>query len=368
MKRDELNKYIYAFFILALGVFLFLGLKEFFNAFLGAIVFYTLFKGMMMYFTEKKKFNKSVAAGIIIVISFVIVVLPVTILFSVIFNKVGAIMQDPETLSHNIEKLTNRLQQLPLHISMNNIEEKLRTGITENVGTVLNSSLGILGSVLMMYFFLYFLLINSNDLEARIIEYLPFEKERIMIFGKELVGQTYSNALGVPMVCVAQGLFAYLSYRIAGVPEAGLWGILTGFASIIPLVGTAIIWVPVSLYLLADDRIWQGLFVAGYSIAIMTNVDNVIRMVVSKKIGDVHPVITVLGVIIGLKFFGLPGLVFGPLIISYFLILLRLYHTEYREGQGNHHQPLKDYLRKRHKQGPVTKPSFGQRIIMRFLK
>jgi len=61
----------------------------------------------------------------------------------------------------------------------------------------------------------------------------------------------------------------------------------------------------------------------------MSNVDNLIRMIISKKIGDVHPVITVLGVIFGLKYFGLPGLVFGPLLISYFIILLRLYYIEY---------------------------------------
>lgn len=187
----------------------------------------------------------------------------------------------------------------------------------------------ILGSVLMMYFFLFFLLINSGRMEASVVHYLPFRRSKIKMFGKELIDQTYSNAIGVPLVCIAQGFAAYLSYRIAHLPEAGLWGILTGFASIIPLVGTAIIWVPASVFLMADGETWQGVFVAAYSVIVMTNVDNLIRMIVSKKIGDVHPVITVLGVIFGLKYFGLPGLVFGPLLISYFIILLRLYYIEY---------------------------------------
>jgi predicted PurR-regulated permease PerM len=328
-----INKYLYAFFVILLGGVLFFGLKEFFNSFLGAIVFYTLFKNFNYYLTRRKKMKKSFAAVLIIIISFIIVVLPVGLLLTVIINKIAAIAEHPETITLFVHKITAKLNSLPFEVSTDNLAERAQTLITQNVGNVLNSSLLILGSVLMMYFFLFFLLINMNLMEASIVHYLPFKKSKIMLFGKELVDQTYSNAIGVPAVCIAQGIFAYVSYMIAGVPEAGLWGILTGFSSIIPLVGTAIIWVPVSVYLLADGQTWQGIFVAAYSIVIMSNVDNLIRMVVSKRIGDVHPVITVLGVIFGLKFFGLPGLVFGPLLISYFIILIKLYYLEYYRPQ-----------------------------------
>jgi len=328
-----INKYIAAFFILLLGVFLFLGLNQFFSSFLGALVFYTLFKNFMHYLTRKKKLKKTLAAVIIILISFIIVVLPVGLLFAVIFNKIAGIAQDPETIRLYTEKITRKLHELPFEVNTSNFAERVQLLITSNVGAVLNSGLLILGSVLMMYFFLFFLLVNIHRMEASIIHYLPFRRSKIQLFGKELVEQTYSNAIGVPVVCIAQGLFAYLSYRIAGVPEAGLWGILTGFASIIPLIGTGIIWIPVTLFLLADGRQWQGIFVAVYSVVIMGNIDNLIRMIVSKKIGDVHPIITVLGVIVGLKYFGLPGLVFGPLIISYFIILLKLFYLEFGKTQ-----------------------------------
>jgi predicted PurR-regulated permease PerM len=330
MQTEKLiNKYIYAFFILLLGIFLFLGVNEFFSSFLGAIVFYTLFKNFMYYLTRRRKLKKAFAAVIIIIISFIIVLLPIGILLSVLFNKIAAIIQEPEVITQYVHKITARLHTLPFKVSTDNMAEKAQQVIAQNVGNVLNSSLLILGSVLMMYFFLFFLLINMNRMEAYIIRFLPFKKAKIMVFGQELVDQTYSNAIGVPLVCLSQGLAAYLSYVIGSVPEAGLWGILTGFSSIVPLVGTAIIWVPVSAYLLADGHTWQGIFVTAYSIAIMANVDNLVRMAVSKKIGDVHPIITVLGVIVGLKYFGLPGLVFGPLIISYFLILIKLYYVAY---------------------------------------
>jgi predicted PurR-regulated permease PerM len=328
-QESLIQKYLFAFFILILGVFLFCGVNEFFAAFLGAVVFYVLFKNFMYKMAKHWRIHKSLAAVIIILISFIIVVLPVGFVIGMLLNKATAIADDPQQIKEFIDKLTSKLDSLPVKITTKNFGEKATAFVTEHIGDVLASSLNMLGSLLMMYFFLYFLLINTHSIEARIVYYLPFKKSKILLFGKELVDQTYSNAIGVPAVALAQGAFAYGAYLLAGVPEAGLWAILTGCASIIPLVGTAIIWLPVSVFLLADGKVWQGVFIILFSAVALANVDNLIRMVVSKRIGDVHPVVTVLGVILGLKFFGLPGLVFGPLLISYFLLLIKLFYIEY---------------------------------------
>jgi predicted PurR-regulated permease PerM len=176
---------------------------------------------------------------------------------------------------------------------------------------------------------MYFMLIKANTMEAAIIYFVPFDRHKIVLFGRELVVQTKSNAIGVPLIAVAQGLLAYLEYRICGLPEAAMWAILTGFASIIPIVGTAAIWMPISIFFFLSGQVWQGLLILTYGIAVIGTIDNIVRMMVSRKIGDVHPIITVLGVILGLKFFGLPGLVFGPLLISYFLLFVKLFYIEY---------------------------------------
>lgn len=332
--EDLIRKYLSAFFIFALGCFLFFGLKEFFAAFLGAIVFYVLFKDMMHKLSVKKKINRSLSAVIIIIITFIIVVLPFSILVGMIFNKATSLADNPEYVKHFIDGITRKLERLPFKVSTKNTGDQISTFITSHIGDVLNSSLNMLGSLLMMYFFLFFLLINTRSLEAKIVYYLPFKRAKIMLFGKELVDQTYSNAIGVPTVAIAQGLFAYGAYLITGVPEAGLWSILTGFASIIPLVGTAIIWLPVAIFHFAENEIWQGVFILLFCSIALGNVDNLIRMIVSKRVGDVHPVVTVLGVIVGLRYFGLPGLVFGPLLISYFMLLMRLYYVEYSQKRA----------------------------------
>lgn len=330
MKAEQLvNKYIMVFFILAVAAFLFYGLSEFFTALLGAVIFYILFRKFMVYLSIKKKWSKSLSSVIIILISFIIVVLPIGVLVMIIISKFSGLISDPEKIKTSIQTLSQKLEVLPFKVSTEQLGEKAAQFAANHAGGVISSSFSVFASLLMMYFLLYFLLMSVNSVEKTLMHYLPFDKDKIKLFGKELVDQTYANAIGVPAVAAAQGFAAYGAYLIAGVPDAGIYAILTGFASVIPLVGTAIIWVPVAIYLFASQELWQGLFVTLFCVIVLTNLDNLVRMFVSKRIGDVHPITTVLGVIFGLKFFSLPGLVFGPLLISYLFLLIRIYHVKY---------------------------------------
>src|SRR5690606_3913156 len=114
-----------------------------------------------------------------------------------------------------------------------------------------------------------------------------------------------------------QSLIAILGYWIFGVDEFLIWGLLTGICSLLPVIGTMIIWVPIVIYMIATGDVGKGIGLALYCAIIVSNIDNVLRFTVMKKIGDVHPLITVFGVIIGLQMFGIMGLIFGPLLLSY---------------------------------------------------
>ena len=105
---------------------------------------------------------------------------------------------------------------------------------------------------------------------AAIVFFLPFKKSKIYLFGSELVSQTFSNAVGVPLIAVAQGLCGWAAYLISGLPQAGFWAIITGFASIIPIVGTAIIWVPAGVYMIVVGHPQAGIFILG-SVCMMGN-------------------------------------------------------------------------------------------------
>lgn len=252
-----------------------------------------------------------------------------------LFSKIQSVGNNMQiTIIEPLHKLDSLLKQ-KFHFSL--ISEQNFTQAQAVIGnfisSLLNQGLNLLGSITMMYFFLYFMIININRMEAAIIKYLPFKRNKIERFGHELKAQTFSNAVAVPLIALVQGGIGYISYLIVGIPEAGFWGILTGIASILPIIGTGLIWIPISIYLLASNQTWEGIFVLSWGLIILSSMDNIVRFVLARQMADVHPIITVLGVIIGINYFGITGLVFGPLIISYFVILLQIYYTEYQSPQ-----------------------------------
>ena len=98
-----------------------------------------------------------------------------------------------------------------------------------------------------------------------------------------------SNAIGVPLLAIIQGGIAMLGYYIFGAPEVILWGVVSCFATVIPVIGVAIVWIPLALYIGATGHWWTALGLSVYCIVIVANVDNLIRSVLQRKMADTHP-------------------------------------------------------------------------------
>jgi predicted PurR-regulated permease PerM len=173
------------------------------------------------------------------------------------------------------------------------------------------------------------MLFHGKKTETYLNDIIPLRESNREMLATETIVMIRANAIGIPLLALIQGLVAMLGYYIFGIKDYGVWGFLTGVASLIPIVGTGVIWVPLTIYLFASGQNWQGIGLGIYSLAVLTNVDYVARITILRKIGDVHPLITIFGVIIGLSMFGFLGLVFGPLLISYFILLVKIYRNEF---------------------------------------
>jgi predicted PurR-regulated permease PerM len=331
-KDYKVNRYFFLAIILIFGLFLLYSLGQFFTAFLSAIILYILSKPVVTWLIKKHNWKKSHSAIIVIVVSFFIILLPITILVSLVVNKIGQVATNPAEIMHTIERFDAVIKE---QIGFELITDKNKAAIqsfgTNLLSGIVNQGLGFFSAILMLYFFLYFMITNTNRMEAAIIFYLPFKKDKIKMFGDELVAQTFSNAVGIPLIAVAQGLLGFIAYTITGVPEAGFWAVITGFSSILPIVGAGIVWVPIVIIHFASGHIWQGFFLLAWAALLMGSIDNVIRFMLAKRMADVHPIVTVLGVIMGLNYFGFIGLIFGPVVISFFIILLKIYYLEYQK-------------------------------------
>jgi len=325
------NRILFLVVIILFGLLLLFSLRAYFTAFLSSVMFYVLFKGWMYTLTRRHKWKKSTAAILIIVVSFFIILVPVAAFVLMIYNKIAPVAAHPDqimTYLSDLDAMAYNRFGIKL-LSEKNMQDIQALGTTV-VSSILNQGLEIFATITMMYFFLYFMLVNFNRMEAYILLGLPFSRSKIKMFGAELRAQTFSNAIGIPLIIVVHGLLGFLIYLMTGLPEPVFWGVLTGFCSVIPIIGTGIVWVPAAIFFFATGQHWQGIAVVAWCAIIMGSSDNVIRFMLAKRMADVHPVVTVLGIIFGLEFIGFPGLIFGPLIISYFIILLKIYYAEYQ--------------------------------------
>ena len=107
------------------------------------------------------------------------------------------------------------------------------------------------------------------------------------------------------------------------------WFVITTIGSMIPFVGTAIGIVPVTILMFTQGENWQAIAVLIYGIVVVGSSDNIIRLYVLKRLSDVHPLITLIGVVVGVPLFGFIGLIFGPLLVSLFLLIVMIYKKEY---------------------------------------
>ena len=144
-----------------------------------------------------------------------------------------------------------------------------------------------------------------------------------------------SNAIGIPLVALAHGIIALIGFLIFGIPDPFFWFVIVTIGSMIPFVGTLLGILPVFILSLSTGDNFQAWGILIYGLVVVGSTDNIIRLYVLQKLDNVHPLITLIGVIVGVPLFGFIGLIFGPLLISLFLIVLRIYRNEYGTSQSD---------------------------------
>lgn len=326
------NRQLAFILLLSLGCYLFYLLSDYFTPFLGAVIFYMLFYKSMSLLSEKYRWRKSLAALFIILISFLAITVPVFFLSFLLYSKISTVINSPESILdiiHLIDEKVNALTGYDIlsDDTINVLKAKASNLIPDLLGKVFN----ILGQVLICYFLLFYMLFYYKEIPEWIEKYLPLGTENTAMFIKELESMTLSNVIGSPLLALIQSVAAIIGFYLLGVDEPLFWGFMCGFLSFVPFIGSALVYVPIGILMLSIGKQWQGTATLVYGFLVIGNIDNVMRFIIQKKFADVHPLITVFGVIIGLQLFGLPGLIFGPLMISYFLLGVKIYRKNYVE-------------------------------------
>jgi predicted PurR-regulated permease PerM len=322
------RNYITLVIIIALGCLIAYSLMGIFGSLLSTLVLYTILRPAYLYLTEKKKWRRSIAAILLLFISVIVLVLPFYALSSMVIEKIAELKNDQiyfKNLMYKIQHL------LPVGSNAQQIlEDGLKsagTWATSLFPSLISGIFNIVLGLLLMYFLLYFMLVQREAFENALVKYAPFREQNAYRFAEEMRNTTYANVVGQGFIALVQGSLVSLAFYVLGYNDPLFWGVVTAFISLVPILGPPVVFVPAALLQLADGHNFAGWAMLIFGFVVIINIDNVLRFMIAKKVGNIHPIITVLGVVIGIPLFGILGLVFGPLLLSYFFLLIKIYET-----------------------------------------
>jgi len=327
------NRIRQVFFLAAIvmwGVLLAMKLYSFLPALLGAMTLYIILRKWMFVLVEKKKWRKPLAAALLMVLTLLVILIPIGILVQMLSSKVAYVINHSNELVAALKIIVGNFEQRTgLHLIDTDNFNQLGNFIAQSAPQVLKATFNSLITIFFMYFILFFMLVNGKKMEKGIYEYIPLKDENVDRLGKETQNIVISNAIGMPIIAFCQGVLAVIGYYFLGVKEPWFWFVITCLTSMLPVVGAALAYVPLAIIFFANNQELQGIILLVYGFGFIGTFDNILRFTLARKIGNVHPLITVFGVIIGLELFGFVGLIFGPLLISLFILLIRIYSNEF---------------------------------------
>jgi len=322
--------------LLILGLLIlmiFISVKEltiFMPGILGAITLYILSRGSYFQLVYHRKWNKSLAALFFLLIYLIFLGLPIYLAIKLISPKINNFLTNPGDIFGNIQLAVAGIQEKMgiTIITEKSLIESFQK-ITTSLPSLLNNTLNLLVNLIILLFFVYYMLYHGKEMEKTLFRLIPLKEENITKLASETKRMVKVSALGIPLISIIQGITATIGYYFFHVNDFVLWGFLTGIFAFFPVVGTMIMWVPLVIYMYSIGESWNATGLLFYSLIVTGNIDYVARITIMRKMGNVHPVITVLGVLVGLGLFGFIGLIFGPLLVSYIILLFKIYLSEF---------------------------------------
>src|SRR5450432_216015 len=316
--------------LVILGYILFSELKSFIPAFLGALTLYVIMRKWMFRLLYFRKWKASLSAALLMLSSFLIILVPIGTVINMLSSKINFAIQHSSELMSAIDSFVKNVEQKTGYTFIDDSTIKsLGEFLARNLPSVLGATFNTLTTIIFMYLILYFMLVEGRNMERTLYRIMPMSDTNLNRVAKEVKNMVLSNAIGIPLIALFQGIIAIIGYLVLGVKEPVFWFIVTCITSMLPVVGAAVAYVSIALIFFAQNETWKGVAMLGYGFGVVSTVDSIFRFAIQKKIGDTHPLVTAFGVIIGINLFGFIGLIFGPLLISLFLLLVKIYTLEF---------------------------------------
>jgi predicted PurR-regulated permease PerM len=334
MKNEKDAKIAIALlFIVILAVAITYALYPYIEAFFAALIIYVIMKPGHDLLTKRLKINNRLASVILIVLSIVIIIIPLYYLIILLSQQVGMVLDivtaNMDIVYGDLQKINELAPALDLEQKASDIVTTIGGFISQLVlGTIQNLGNQLIGLIIMV-FLLYYLFTTDDktlkDMTSNIIPFSDSNKDKLI---REMKNIIHSTIIATFFIAAVQGGLLAFTFYMLGIQGAILWGFVTLILSIMPVVGAPLVWGPAIIFKVIEGDFFAAgvIFIAGM---VISNIDNFLRPYIQEKVGAIHPFVSLLGIFIGIYLFGLVGIVVGPLVLSSFLLMLRMFHEDY---------------------------------------
>lgn len=326
--------------LVVLAAFILLGMREYISAFLGAGILYVVFQPWWIALVVKRGWGRATAASLLIAFSIVVIILPFLTLSLMLAGKISYYSEHTDEIldiARKAESLTG--YKLTNQDSLRKMLQSAGSHAGQLVPSLAGNALDVLVVMGLLFFTLYYMFVQQEAFQRGLKKYLPFNPDTQKKLAESLKNNVNANVIGQVLVCVVQGALTSVTLWIFGVPDAPFWGVVAFFMAFIPVLGTPLVWVPAGIIKISQGHTGQGIGILLVGAIVIINIDNLLRMMLAKRMGDIHPLITLAGIVLGVPLFGILGLVMGPLLLSYFIVLMGVLERDNRQQRHSETPP-----------------------------
>ncbi len=353
MEKQAISKYFLIFLIIAVVYFCYLIFKPFLGGLLIATMLVTLFYTPYEQLVKLFRGRRNIASLTMCLLIILLIILPlVNFLTYTAQRSVDAYGDVVEFINAGgLDLIASKIVNSPvtsfissLGLSRETIQGFLmskvdlaKVWVTSSAGilTLVSGASGLIAgtanfliSIVIIIFSMFFFFADGRKMVEKLMYWTPLPNKYDRAIFKKFKDVSSSTMISTFVTAIAQGLIGAIGFLIVGFPIF-FASIIMAFVSIIPYIGTALVWAPIGLYLLVIGNIWQGIFIIIWGAVVIGNSDNLIRAYLIKDKAEVHPLFIVFSILGGLSLFGFWGIIFGPLIISLAVTILHIYEMEY---------------------------------------
>jgi len=233
----------------------------------------------------------------------------------------------PPEAQHAIDRALSTL-----HVSREQVQTIAAKALdyAQGVGpALLGASVGAVASTFIMLAALFFLLVDGRHLIRLLGRVSPLQAAQTEELLREFANVSSATLVGAALTAVVQAILATVGFALAGLPNAIFLGIVTLVASFVPVIGTALVWIPAAALLALTGHVTAAIFVAAWCGVLLTAADNVVKPLAMRGKVEMHTGLVFLALLGGITMFGLLGIIAGPLVIAFLLALLRMYERDF---------------------------------------